>query len=171
MKSTASRWVAAALVSLSFQGLASDPQSTWVYDSAKPSPSPSESSSSTTDEEQIYAVILNQLRYWNAHDIEHYMDCFWKSSDLLVVIDGEQIMGWAELLATYQRGFPNRQEMGTITLQRVKIQRLSSDFFLALSWFTIRIRDRDSYSTDTLIFRKLPEGWRVISDHASYLEP
>jgi ketosteroid isomerase-like protein len=130
-----------------------------------------ESSAATTDEQQIYAIILDQLRYWNAHDIEHYMDCFWKSPDLLVVIDGEQIMGWAELLATYQRGFPNRQEMGTITLQRVKIQRLSSDFFLALSWFTIRTRDRDSYSTDTLIFRKFPEGWKVISDHASYLEP
>jgi ketosteroid isomerase-like protein len=166
-----SRWVATLLVFFWVPALAADPGSTWVYDSVKPTPSPSDSSAGPSDEEQIYTVILDQLRYWNAHDIERYMDCFWKSPDLLVVNDGEQVIGWAEVLATYQRGFPNRAEMGSITLQRVKLQRLGPDFFLGLSWFVIRTNGKDSFATDTMIFRKFSEGWKVISDHSSYLEP
>ncbi len=99
------------------------------------------------------------------------MDCFWKSPDLLVVNDGEQVMGWAEVLATYQRGFPNRAEMGTMTLQRAKLQRLGPDFFLGLSWFVVRTNGKDSYSTDTMIFQRLSGGWKIVSDHSSYLEP
>jgi ketosteroid isomerase-like protein len=166
-----SRWLLTVLLSFSIPAFAADPQSTWVYDSVKPSPSPSNSPAQQTDEEQVYNVILDQVRYWNAHDIEHYMDCFWKSPDLLVVNDGEQVMGWAEVLATYQRGFPNRAEMGSMTLQRVRLQRLGPDFFLGLSWFVVGINGKNSYSTDTMVFQRLSEGWRIVSDHSSYLEP
>jgi ketosteroid isomerase-like protein len=168
---TASRWFIVALLSFSVPAFAGDPQSTWVYDSVRPTPSPTSSPATPTDEQQVYNVILDQLRYWNAHDIERYMECFWKSPDLLVVNDGEQVLGWAEVLATYQRGFPNRDQMGSVTLQRVKLQKLGPDFFLGLSWFVVRTNGRDSYSTDTMIFQRFPEGWKVISDHSSYLEP
>ena len=108
MSRTASRWSITLLLFLSVQAFAADPQSTWVYDSAKPSPSPSESSRATTDEEQIYAVILDQLRYWNAHDIEGYMEVYWKSPELLVVVDAEQFNGWQQLHDSYINGYPDR---------------------------------------------------------------
>ncbi len=168
---TASRWLVTLLLSASIPAFAANPQSAWVFDSVSPKPSPSTSPTVPTEEEQVYAVILDQVRYWNAHDIEHYMDTYWKSPDLLVVIEGEQIIGWAEMLAAYQRGFPDRTEMGAIALQRVKIQKLSSEFFLALSWYTFTRNAKNSYCTDTMIFRKLPEGWKVITSHGSFLEP
>src|SRR3984893_11252267 len=102
MKRTASKWVAAALVSLSFQGLASDPRSTWVFDSVTPSRTPSESTAEPSEAQQVYAVILNQINYWNAHDIEHYMDTYWKSPDLLVGVEGEQIIGKYPCSAQYR---------------------------------------------------------------------
>jgi ketosteroid isomerase-like protein len=171
MNRMASRWFVAPLLFLSIQGLAADPQSTWVYDSVKPGPSPSESATVPADEEQVYAAVLDQVTYWNAHDIEHYMDAYWNSPDLLVVVEGEQIMGWAEMLAAYQRGFPDRNEMGAVTLQRVRLQRLSPDFFLALSWYTFTRNAKNAYCTDTMVFRKFPEGWKIITSHASFLEP
>jgi ketosteroid isomerase-like protein len=171
MKRTASRWVVVALLSLSFQGFAGDPQSTWVFDSVAPSQTPSQSTSGPSEAQQVYAVILDQINYWNAHDIEHYMDTYWKSPDLLVVVEGEQIIGWGEMLAAYQRGFPDRKEMGIVTLQRVRLQQISPEFYLALSWYTFTRNTKNSYCTDTMIFRKLPEGWKIITSHASFLEP
>jgi len=141
-----------------------------VFDSVG-EPTPSKTPLAQTDEQQVYQVILDQVRYWNAHDIEHYMDLFWKSPDLLVVVEGEQIIGWAEMLAAYQRGFPDRNEMGAVTLQRARLQKLSPEFFLALTWFTFRRNDKNSYCTDTMIFRKFPNGWRIMSGHSSFLEP
>jgi ketosteroid isomerase-like protein len=171
MIKTPSRWFVTTLFCLSFHGLAADPQSTWVFDSVAPTATPSGSPVEPSDAQQVYAVILDQIKYWNAHDIEHYMDTYWNSPDLLVVVEGEQVIGWAEMLAAYQRGFPNRNEMGAVTLQRVKLQQISPEFYLALSWYTFTRSTKNSYCTDTLIFRKLPEGWKIITSHASFLEP
>jgi hypothetical protein len=56
-------------------------------------------------------------------------------------------------------------------LQRAKLQRLGPDFFLGLSWFVVRTNGKDSYSTDTMIFQRFSQGWKIVSDHSSYLEP
>jgi Protein of unknown function (DUF3225). len=170
MNRVTSRWLLGLLLIFLNPVLAADPQSTWVFDSIA-APTPAGSPLTSTDEQQVYQTILDQVRYWNAHDIEHYMELLWKSPDLLVVVDGQQILGWAEILAAYQRGYPDRSEMATVTLQRAKIQRLSSEFYLALTWFTFRTHDKDAFSTDTMIFRKFPEGWKIISGHSSFLEP
>jgi ketosteroid isomerase-like protein len=171
MNRVLSTFFAAALFFLSSAGFAGDSQSTWVFDSVAPSATASEPGITQTDAQQVYAVILDQINYWNVHDIERYMNTYWKSPDLLVVVEGEQIIGWAEMLAAYQRGFPNRNEMGAVTLQRVKLQQISPEFFLALSWYTFTKNTKNSYCTDTMIFRKLPEGWKIITSHASFLEP
>jgi hypothetical protein len=168
----ASTWFFALLLPLSLYGQAAvDPSSTWVFDSITPQPSPFASSTDLTDTHQVYSIILDQVRYWNAHDIEHYMDLFWKSPDLLVITDAEQVMGWAELLAAYQRGYHDRSEMGTVTLQRVKLQKLSPEFFLGLSWYAVRTHGKDSFASDTMIFRKFQDGWKVINSHSSFLQP
>jgi ketosteroid isomerase-like protein len=168
MINAASRWLVGTLVAFSLSGFAADPQSTWVFDSIAPKPAPS---NVPTDEEQVYTVILDQVRYWNAHDIEHYMDTYWKSPDLLAVVEGEQIIGWAGMLAAYQRGYPDRREMGAVTLQRAKLQKLSPEFFLALTWFTFTTNGKTSYCTDTMVLRKFPDGWKIISTHSSFLAP
>jgi uncharacterized protein (TIGR02246 family) len=144
------------------------PYGDWTFDSNKPA---TPSTSPSADDQAIYGVINQMLALWNAHDIEHYMENFWKSDNLLIVSDGEQILGWSNLLATYQRSYPNRNAMGVLTLERVKIQSLGPDLALALSWWTIQCGGHNSYSTDTAVFRKFPDGWKVVTDHATFIAP
>ena len=66
---------------------------------------------------------------------------------------------------------PNRNEMGVLSLERVKIQSLGPDLALALNWWTVRCGDRNFYSTDTAVFRKFPDGWKVVTDHATFIAP
>ena len=49
------------------------------------------------DAQQVYEVLLKMLDRWNAHDIEGHLEAYWKSSELLVVIDSEQFNGWQQL--------------------------------------------------------------------------
>jgi hypothetical protein len=46
------------------------------------------------DVQQAYDVLLTMLDRWNAHDIEGHMEVYWKSRELLVIIDSEQFNGW-----------------------------------------------------------------------------
>jgi hypothetical protein len=52
------------------------------------------SSVSQPDDQQVYQILLKMLDRWNAHDIEGYLEVYWKSPELLVVVDSEQFIGW-----------------------------------------------------------------------------
>jgi ketosteroid isomerase-like protein len=162
--------IAIFLLSLSQASIAGDDQSygEWTFDSNKPSVP---STPANTDDQAVYSVINQMVALWNARDIEHYMECFWKSDNLLIVSDGEQVIGWSNLLATYQRSYPDRRDMAVCSIERVKIQSLGQDLALALSWWTVRTGSHNSYSTDTAIFRKFPDGWKVVADHATFISP
>ena len=50
------------------------------------------SSISKPDDQQVYEILLKMLDRWNAHDIEGHLKAYWKSSELLVVIDLSSLM-------------------------------------------------------------------------------
>jgi hypothetical protein len=70
----------------------------WEADSLRGNPNVSQ-----FDDQQVYEVLLKMLDRWNAHDIEGYMEVYWRSPELLVVVDSEQFNGWQQLHDTYLR--------------------------------------------------------------------
>src|ERR1700733_9876187 len=58
---------------------------------------PANSSISKPNDQQVYEVLLKMLDRWNAHDIEGYMQAYWKSPDLFVIVDSEKFKGWQQL--------------------------------------------------------------------------
>jgi hypothetical protein len=68
---------------------------------------PANSSASVVDTQQVYGILLKMLDRWNAHDIEGYMEVYWKSPELLVVVDAEQFNGWQQLHDSYINGYPD----------------------------------------------------------------
>ena len=70
------------------------------------------SSVSKSDAQQVYEVLLKMLDRWNAHDIEGHLEVYWKSPELLVVVDSEQVNGWQQLHDSYVRGYPDSKRDG-----------------------------------------------------------
>jgi beta-aspartyl-peptidase (threonine type) len=57
--------------------------------------------------------------------------------------------------------------MGVLTFSDLTITRLSPDYAMVLgSWSISRAGDHP-LGKFTLLFRKLPEGWRIVLDHTS----
>ncbi|MBV9105538.1 MAG: hypothetical protein JO313_05890, partial [Verrucomicrobia bacterium] len=79
----------------------------WQFDSLR-----ANSIVSKSDAQQVYEVLLKMLDRWNAHDIEGYLEVYWKSPELLVVVDSEQFNGWQQLHDSYLNGYPDRNSMG-----------------------------------------------------------
>jgi hypothetical protein len=52
---------------------------------------------SKADTQQVYDILLRMLDRWNAHEIEGYMEVYWQSPELLVLVDVEQFNGWQQL--------------------------------------------------------------------------
>jgi uncharacterized protein (TIGR02246 family) len=122
-------------------------------------------------EKEIYEQLNRMADAWNRHDIDAYLDGYWRSDDLVIVVEGENLRGWDLLSKAYHSGYPNLEEMGTLTLDRVQIHLLSPDLGFALTWFTASFPKKKEFGTDTVILKKLPEGWRVAISHSSFVEP
>src|ERR1700675_4375755 len=57
----------------------------------------SKSDATKPDAQRVYEVLLKMLDRWNAHDFEGHLEAYWKSPELLVIVDSEQFNGWQQL--------------------------------------------------------------------------
>jgi uncharacterized protein (TIGR02246 family) len=122
-------------------------------------------------EKEIYDQLTRMVDAWNRHDIEGYLDGFWHSDDLVVVVEGENVRGWDLLAKAYRTGYPNTSEMGGLTLDRTQVQMLAPGFGFALTWYTVVFAKKKEFGTSTIVLKKLPEGWRIAVMHSSFVEP
>ena len=130
---------------------------------------PSDSSISKSDDQQVYEVLLKMLDRWNAHDIEGYMELYWKSSDLFVIVDSEQFNGWQQLHDAYVNGYPGTTAMGFVEPTRIQVRLLKPDLALALTWWTINFPSlhRKVVGNTTMNLQKFDDGWRIVASHSS----
>ncbi len=109
-------------------------QNGWQFDSQH-----ANSSVFKPDVQQVYEILLKMLDRWNARDIEGQLELYWKSPELLVVVDSEQFIGWQQLHDSYINGYPNRIAMGFIQPERIKVKLLKPDLALTLSWWIVSL--------------------------------
>jgi len=139
-------------------------QNAWQFGSL-----PANSSVSKPDDQQVYEVLLKRLDRWNAHDIEGYMQLYWKSPELLVIAGSEQFNGWQQLHDSYVNGYPNRSAMGSIELARIQVRLLKPDLALALTWWTINFPSSKQkvVGNTTMNLQKFNDGWKIVASHSS----
>jgi uncharacterized protein (TIGR02246 family) len=142
-------------------------QNGWVFDSLGP-----ERSAPRSDAQQVYEVLLKMLDRWNAHDIEGHLEVYWKSPELLVVVDSEQFNGWQQLHDSYLNGYPDRNAMGYINPARIQVKLLKPDLALALSWWSVTFPNTKQkvVGNTTLNLQKFEDGWKIVAAHSSTAE-
>lgn len=142
-------------------------QGGWQFDSLTSSPA-----GPASDGQQVYEVLLKMLDRWNAHDIEAHLEVYWKSPELLVVVDSEQFNGWQQLHDSYINGYPDRNSMGYINPARIQVKLLKPDLALALTWWTISFPNSKQkvVGNTTMNLQKFDDGWKVVAAHSSTAE-
>ena len=136
----------------------------WQLDSL-----PTKSSASVSDTQQVYGILLKMLDRWNAHDIDGYMQVYWKSPELLVVVDAEQFNGWQQLHDSYINGYPDRVMMGFIQPKRIQVKLLKPDLALALTWWSVSFPSskQEMVGNSTMNLQKFDDGWKIVASHTS----
>jgi uncharacterized protein (TIGR02246 family) len=139
-------------------------QSGWQFDSLR-----ANSTVAKPDAQQVYEVLLKMLDRWNAHDIEGHLDVYWKSAELLVVIDSEQFNGWQQLHDSYVNGYPDRNAMGYVQPTRIQVKLLKPDLALALTWWSASFpaSKLKVVGNSTMDLQKFDDGWKIVASHSS----
>ena len=127
---------------------------------------PANSSPSVADTQQVYGILLKMLDRWNAHDIEGHMEVYWKSPELLVVVDAEQFNGWQQLHDSYINGYPDRIAMGFIQPKRIQVKLLKPDLALVLTWWSVSFPSskQEEVGDITMNLQKF-DGWKIVASY------
>lgn len=117
----------------------------------------------------IERVLHQQQDAWNHHDLEAFMAGYWNSPDLTFFAGVKESKGWQATLDRYRATYssPGR-EMGKLDFSDLRIEVLGADAAFARGVWHLTMPDgKTPHGRFTLIFRKFPDGWKIIHDHTS----
>ncbi|HLV88628.1 MAG TPA: nuclear transport factor 2 family protein [Candidatus Sulfotelmatobacter sp.] len=117
----------------------------------------------------IKSVVSLQQDAWNRHDLEGFMQGYWNSAELTFFSGGHENHGWQQALDHYRAAYSSPgHEMGKLKFANLRIEMLSANSAFARGEFHLTMPDgKTPQGLFTLIFRKFPEGWKIVHDHSS----
>jgi ketosteroid isomerase-like protein len=120
----------------------------------------------------IEHVLQTQQKAWNKHDLEGFMAGYWNSSELTFFAGAKENDGWQATLDRYLATYASPgHEMGTLEFSNLRIQVLGQQgAFARGAWKLTMSNGKTPHGLFTLVFRKFPDGWKIVHDHTSVSE-
>jgi ketosteroid isomerase-like protein len=122
------------------------------------------------DAVQIRKVLDDQLAAWNRGDLDAFMLGYWHSPKLTFFSGATRNQGFDAAKARYIKRY--RQDgapMGHLTFGDLSIETSGELAYVLGSWELDRSGEKLG-GLFTLVFRRFPEGWRIIHDHTGARE-
>lgn len=116
---------------------------------------------------EIQSVLTTQQDAWNRGDIDAFMNGYARSASTVFVSEDEVGRGWETVRDRYRVKYSDRAKMGTLSFSEIEVTMLSSDAAVVLGRWKLKRAKDEPHGRFTLIFKRLPEGWRIVHDHTS----
>jgi len=116
--------------------------------------------------QDIQKVLADQVAAWNAKNIEGFMAYYWESEGLTFQSGPNKLRGWQTMLDRYKKNYAG-DKWGVLSFSDLEINLLAPDAAYVLGRWKLDGTAQPLRGVFTLIFRKFPEGWRIVHDHTS----
>jgi len=128
-----------------------------------------QSRSAQDREAAIQGILQSQVDAWNRHDLKAFMAGYWNSPNLTFFSGASDTEGWQATLDRYRKNYQSgNAEMGKLEFSELQIEMLGAQSAFVRGKFHLTLSDgKQPHGLFTLIFRELPEGWRIVHDHSS----
>jgi ketosteroid isomerase-like protein len=119
----------------------------------------------------IRAVMVAQEAAWNRGDVDAFMNGYAHSRTIVFVSGDMLTRGWQTVRDRYKKKYATAQQMGQLKFSDLEITPLGNDAAVALGRWELERKADHPHGRFTLIFRRTPEGWRIVHDHTSAAAP
>jgi ketosteroid isomerase-like protein len=117
----------------------------------------------------VIKVLLKQEAAWNRGDIDAFAEGYKDSSDTLFINNQVQ-RGYAGMLESYHRNYPNREAMGTLSFSELEVHPLDERFAVCIGKYHLDRNKKSGGNADgifSLILEKTDKGWKIVVDHTT----
>lgn len=128
-------------------------------------------SCSTSTEEQdkkdILAVMDAQQIAWSKHDLEGFMQGYWKSDSLKFYGSNGVTLGWDKTLSNYKKGYPTPDHSGILKFKINDISKINKGAYFLMGEYHLTRKVGDANGIFMIIFKKINGEWKIIADTSS----
>ncbi len=117
-------------------------------------------------ENEITDILEQQKVSWNEENIEGFMEYYWNSEKFTFQSGNKRIHGWDALLSRYKESYSG-EKWRKLDFTDIEIKVLSNDIAYVLGRWKLLSKDSSEEGLFTVIFLRMPEGWRIVHDHSS----
>jgi ketosteroid isomerase-like protein len=124
------------------------------------------------DKAAVEQVLHMQQDAWNHHDLDAFMTGYWKSPELTFFSGAKENHGWQAAMDRYKATYDGPgHEMGKLDFSDLRVEMLGTKAaFVRGAWHLTMSDGKTPHGIFTLVFRKFPDGWKIIHDHTSAAE-
>lgn len=119
------------------------------------------------DTEAITKVLHQQAKDWSNASIEAFMKGYEKTDNLLFVGKSGITKGWQQTLDRYKKSYPTKDHTGNLTFNVLEVQPINNEAYILVGEFHLKRAVGKADGIFTLVFKKINDEWKVISDHTS----
>ncbi|SDS23677.1 YybH family protein [Winogradskyella sediminis] len=120
--------------------------------------------STSLAEAGIRLVMEAQEIAWNNHDLEGFMQGYWKSDSLKFYGSRGLTYGWDQTLANYKKGYPTKAESGTLHFVINDISKIEGDNYWVMGEYHLKRQAGDANGVFMIIFKKIDGEWKIVAD-------
>ncbi|WP_026754809.1 DUF4440 domain-containing protein [Sediminibacter sp. Hel_I_10] len=113
---------------------------------------------------KILEVMKAQEIAWNRHDLEGFMEGYWKNDSLKFYGSSGLTYGWDNTLANYKKGYPTTAESGTLKFVINDISAIENNAYWVMGEYHLNRTAGDANGVFMIIFKKINGQWKIIAD-------
>lgn len=94
------------------------------------------------------------------------MEYYWSSGQFTFQSGNTRLQGWQSLFDRYKKDYSG-ENMGVLDFTDIVVNVMSKEFVYVIGRWRVTLKDSTKEGLFTIIFRHMPEGWKIIHDHTS----
>ncbi|WP_420321785.1 YybH family protein [Flagellimonas sp.] len=122
------------------------------------------SSSEERDKTEILQLLENQEEAWSNHDIEGFMQTYWKSHSLQFYGANGLTVGWDKTLSGYKERYPTKDETGTLNFTIDAITKIEKESYYVMGQYHLTRKVGDANGVFLIVLRKIDGEWKIVAD-------
>ena len=122
------------------------------------------STSTEEDKNAIISVMKAQEKAWSSHNLEGFMEGYWKSDSLKFYGSSGLTYGWEKTLANYKKGYPTKAHSGTLNFKINDLSKISDNSYYVMGEYHLIREVGNAEGVFMIIFKQINGEWKIIAD-------